>query len=171
MLWLWILLGLVLALALVLFAGGALIAREHTATSTVVLQATPAQVWAAIIDWRAIPSWRREVSKVEELPGGKGWVETGRFGRMPLAIERSEPERLLVTRIADDTLPFGGTWTWRLERTATGGTQLAVTEDGFVGPPPFRFLARFVFGHHKTLNGVQQALAARFGEVVTPVNS
>ena len=171
MLWLWIPLALIATLALVLFAGGAMIARDHTATCTVTLRASPAQVWSALTDWRAMPSWRKEVSAVEELPGGGGWVETSRFGRLPLRVEQMQPERLLVGRIADDRLPFGGTWTWRLTPTPEGGTRVAVTEDGFIEPPPFRFMARFLFGYHKTMGDYLRALAAKFGESATPANS
>jgi uncharacterized protein YndB with AHSA1/START domain len=171
MLWLWIALGIVAALVLVLFVGGALLPRAHVATSSITLEAKPADVWAAIADWRTLQSWRKDVTAVEELPTRDGWVETSKFGRLPLRVEKSERERLLVTRIADDKLPFGGTWTWRLEPTPDGGTRVSTTEDGFVGPPPFRLLSRFVFGHHATLNAVHRALAAKFGETVTPVNS
>jgi uncharacterized protein YndB with AHSA1/START domain len=91
--------------------------------------------------------------------------------RIPLRIEKSEPEKLLVTRNATDKLPFGGSWNWQLEPTKGGGTKLTTTEHGFVSSLPFRFLSKFAFGHHKTMNDVHRALAAKFGETVEPVNS
>ena len=33
------------------------------------------------------------------------------------------------------------------------------TEDGFVQPPPFRFIAHFFLGYHKTLDDYQRARA------------
>jgi len=168
MLILWIVLGTLAALALVLFAGRSMVAREHSATSTIVLKAPPEKVFEAITDWRNHTTWRKEVTSVEELPGGGGWVETSRFGRLPLRIEKSEPPRLFVGRIADDSLPYGGTWTHRLERTAEGGTRLATTEDGFIGPAPFRLITKLFFGYHRTLNAYQRALAAKFGETAAP---
>ena len=171
MLILWIVLGTLAGLALVLFGGGSLISREHSATSTIVLRAPPEQVFAALTDWRGFASWRKEIQSVEELPGGQGWVEIGSFGRLPLRIEKCEAPSLLVGRIADDSLPFGGTWTHRLERTPDGGTRLATTEDGFIGPPPFRLITKLVFGYHKTLGDYQRALAAKFGESAEPLNS
>jgi hypothetical protein len=83
-------------------------------------------------------------------------------------VDRSEPQQVLVTRIADETLPFGGTWTWQLEAMPGGGTRVTTTEDGFVKPALFRFLSRFVFGHHTTLRTVQLALAAKFGDDAKP---
>ena len=93
-----------------------------------------------------------------------GWVECSKWGRMPMCVERSEACTTLVTRIADDALPFGGTWTWHLQPTQDGGTRVSTTEEGWVKPPLFRFLSRFVFGHHRTLRTVLTALAVKFGE-------
>jgi hypothetical protein len=130
-------------------------------------------VFAAITDWRQFLSWRKDLTAVEEFTapdGRKGWVETSSWGRMPLVVEQSEPGRLFAGRIADDTLPFGGTWTHRLEALPGDGTKLATTEDGFIKPAHFRVMM-LVFGAHKTLNEYQKALAAKFGETAQPVNS
>ena len=165
---------LLVGLVALLFALGSLVARDHVATCTIELRASPAQVWAALTDWRAFPQWRRNVQRVEPFAapdGRQGWCETSDWGRLPLVVESSEPERQLVARIADDKLPFGGTWTYRLEPLPGGGTRFSITEDGFVAPPLFRLLARFVFGYHKTLADWQQMLAAKFGESARPVRS
>lgn len=164
---------LVGCVALAMLAGS-LVSRDHRATSTIELRASPAMVWAAITDWRQFPQWRKDLKAVEAFvsPDGKqGWVETSGFGRMPLVVESAEAERLFVGRIADDGLPFGGTWTHRLETLPDGGTRVSTTEDGFVKPAIFRLLARFVFGYHKTLNDYQRALAGKFGEAAQPTNS
>ena len=153
---------------------GSLIPRDHTATSTIELRATPAQVWATITGWQQLQQWRKGLKSVEAFTapdGRQGWVETSGWGRVPLVIERAEPGRLFVGRIADDSLPFGGTWTHRLEALPGGGTRLASTEDGFIKPPLFRLLAKCVFGYHKTLNDYQRQLAAKFGEGPRPANS
>lgn len=157
-----------------LMLAGSLVPRDHRATSTIELNASPAMVWSAITDWRQFPEWRKDLKAVEAFaaPDGKqGWVETSGFGRMPLVVEAAEAERLFVGRIADESLPFGGTWTHRLQALPGGGTRLSSTEDGFVRPAVFRLLARFVFGYHKTLNDYQRALAGKFGETAQPCNS
>jgi hypothetical protein len=172
----WYLVVLLVLAALVAIAliAGSLIAREHHATSTIELPVAPAQVWSAISEWRAFPQWRKGETAIEAFTasdGREGWVETSRFGRMPLVVERAEPHRLFVGRIADDRLPFGGTWTHRLEPLPGGGTRLASTEDGFIRPPLFRLLAKCVFGYHQTLNAWQRQLAGRFGATAQPRNT
>jgi hypothetical protein len=116
-------------------------------------------------------SWRTDLRSVERLPERDGrlvWREVARNGDA-LALERVEddPPRRRVVRIADPSLPFGGTWTYALESDGDG-TRLTITEDGFVGNPVFRFLARFVFGHGGTLESYLKLLGRRFGEDVVP---
>jgi hypothetical protein len=79
----------------------------------------------------------------------------------------SVPPQRLVSRIADERLPYGGTWTYELA-PAGDGTRLTITERGEIYNPVFRFVARFVMGHTATMNGVLRALGARHGERVTP---
>jgi hypothetical protein len=81
-------------------------------------------------------------------------------------VEASPPSKL-VGRIADKNLPFGGTWTQVLTETE-GSTTLAITEDGEVYNPIFRFMARFVFGYAATLEKYLRDLGRKFGEEVTP---
>jgi uncharacterized protein YndB with AHSA1/START domain len=166
--WLLIALAAVAALVALVALAGAVLPRRHSATRAAVYRQPPAAVWRALTDWRAFPSWRPEIRSVRELPQGRlGWIETSAQGELPLAVERQEEPALLVLRIADESLPFGGTWTWRLEPTAEG-TRLTITEDGEVKNPIFRFLARFVFGHTRTMETYLRNLGRRFGEEVVP---
>lgn len=165
-----IVLAVLAGLVLLMYLIGAALPRTHSATSFANYTASPEEVWKAITDWRSLPDWRPEVTAVEEFrddQGREGWIERTRFGPMPLVVERSEAPRLFVGRIADDRLPFGGTWTYRLEPTATG-TRLSITEDGEVKSPMFRFMSKFLFGHHRTMNGYLVALGKRFDETVEP---
>jgi hypothetical protein len=113
-----------------------------------------------LTDVERFPSWRQDVKRVRRLPdrdGKPAWVEEGRSGKMTFAVERVEPPRVLVTRIADPSLPFGGTWT--LEITpAPEGARLRITEDGEIYNPLFRFMARFIFGYDGTIDGYFSAL-------------
>jgi hypothetical protein len=70
---------------------------------------------------------------------------------LPLRVEEFEPPLRLRMRIDDRSLPFGGTWTYTL-RPVEGGTELTLVEDGEVYNPVFRFMSRFVFGHHATID-------------------
>jgi hypothetical protein len=82
--------------------------------------------------------------------------------KIPLYFERMEPPSLLVSRIADPSLPFGGTWTYRIQ-PAAGGSAVTITEDGEVYNPFFRFMSRFVFGHTATLDEFLKNLQSRAG--------
>lgn len=164
---------LLVVVAALAWSAGAMIAHEHTATSTIELRASPASVWATLQEWQKFPEWRKDLASVEALaaPDGRtGWVEHSEWGRMPLVVEHSEPERVWVVRILDEDLPFGGTWTHRLQALPNGGTRLATTEVGHIKPALFRLLAKFVFGYHKTLNDYQRALANKLGEAAVPSN-
>ena len=80
-------------------------------------------------------------------------------------VERTVPDRLLVGRIADANLPFGGSWTYELAPRAAGQTSLTITEDGEVYNPIFRFVSRFVMGHSATINQYLSDVGKRFPEI------
>jgi hypothetical protein len=82
---------------------------------------------------------------------------------VPVETVESRPPHKLVSRIADPTLPFGGTWTYDIARTGDGAT-LTITEDGFVTSPIFRFVAKFVMGHHATIDTYLTNVAKKFNE-------
>ena len=48
------------------------------------------------------------------------------------------------------TQPFGGRWLITLAR-AGDKTRVTIREEGFVKPPIFRVLSKYVFGHEATL--------------------
>ena len=87
-------------------------------------------------------------------------VELARTSEVPVRFEREEPPSLLIARIADAKLPFGGTWTYRIAPAASG-SDLTLTEDGEVYNPFFRFMSRFVLGHHATMDQFIKKLEAR----------
>jgi hypothetical protein len=87
-------------------------------------------------------------------------VELARTSEVPVRFEREEPPSLLIARIADAKLPFGGTWTYRIAPAASG-SDLTITEDGEVYNPFFRFMSRFVLGHHATMDQFIKKLEAR----------
>jgi hypothetical protein len=78
-----------------------------------------------------------------------------------------DPPRRMVSRITTDGLPFGGQWEMALTPRA-GGSELLTVERGFVRPPLFRFMARYLFGLTSTLDGYHRALGRKLGESVRP---
>lgn len=150
---------------------GMLLPKEHTARSHATFDAPPDSVWRALTDVDAFPSWRGDVSRVETFPSSNGhkvWREVGKNGTITFEEVVSDPPRRLVSRIADPTLPFGGSWTYDLTSEGTG-TRVTITEDGVVRNPIFRFMSRYVFGHHATQEAYLRALGRKFGQDAMPM--
>jgi hypothetical protein len=129
----------VLAAAVALVAIiGATLARNHVASRSIALRRTPEEIWPMMMQ------------------------ATSASG-VPVDIVESDPPRRQVTRVKETEKMFGGTWTIAITPTATGST-LRITEDGWVGNPIFRFVSRFVIGHHATMDGMLKEVAKKLGE-------
>lgn len=168
----WLLLSLaVLFAAIVLVAVvGALLPRSHTATRAASYRQTPQTLYGAIRDVANAASWRSDVESITVLAPEHGefrWREQSRHGAITYAIVADRPNENLVTRIVDEHLPYGGTWTYTFTPTAEGAT-VRITENGEVKNPLFRFMARFVFGYTATMEGTLRALGAKFAEQTLP---
>jgi uncharacterized protein YndB with AHSA1/START domain len=155
----------VLGLVLLLYLVGAFLPARHSVTVTREVAATPDEVWAVITGVEDFPAWRPGVVRAESLEpigGWPAWREEGPDGTLTFAVAAVEPSRMLVTEIVDEGLPFGGRWTYTLEPTPTG-TEITITEDGFVYNPIYRIVSRFFVGYETTADTYLQALAARVG--------
>ena len=105
----------VVAIAAV-YITGAMLPAEHSASRTADIAKPPEEVFARIADFEKRPSWRKALKKVTVEPGGQFVIEDTSMGAIRYEIvERTAPRRL-VTRIADDELEFGGTWTIDVEQ-------------------------------------------------------
>ncbi len=165
--------GVLVALVLCVVLVGWSLPKHHHVTVIRGYVATPEALFALISDVRGYPAWRRDVAKVEVLGDEGGhprWRETNKRGEsITYAVEESVPGRKLVGRIADTNLPFGGAWTYELT-PAAAGTELAITEDGDVYNPIFRFVSRFVMGHTATIERYLDDVEKRFPAVVMPTD-
>ena len=95
--------------------------------------------------------------------GQPSFRETNAHGTMTFVISESLPDRRVVTTIVDEGQPFGGRWTFELEPESEGAaTRVTITEDGWVNPPIFRVLSRYVFGHTATIEAYLGNLEKRF---------
>ncbi len=157
------------ALGAMLYVAGLFLPVAHVATSTVRLHQPVDSVWRVVRALEESASWWPTVSAMERLPDRDGrevWLQRQTTGDMPMeVIESTEPVRL-VMRIADDKLPFGGTWTYEIQEEA-GGSRITITEDGEIYSPFFRVMSRFFFGYHATQESYLAALSKRFGETPT----
>jgi uncharacterized protein YndB with AHSA1/START domain len=124
------------------FIGGAMMPREHTATVTVNIAAPIGDVWNVVRDYEHLHEWAPDTNVMTRLPDHDGhevWQQPTDDGTFTFTlIEAQEPDRLVVELVADPAM-FGGKWTYELEITQLG-TQITVTEEGWIGPPPFRFI-------------------------------
>ncbi|HEY7596562.1 MAG TPA: SRPBCC family protein [Actinophytocola sp.] len=163
-----IVVGVLVLVVLAVMAIGAALPKEHVAARRISLPVEPPEVWAALTDVSAFPAWRPRVERVEVLGTDPlRWREFGRDGKITFEMSETDAPRRLVSRITDDKLPFGGTWTYDIAPSG-GGSTVTVTEHGEVRNVLFRFVSRFVMGHTATIDGYLTALGGKFGHPVTP---
>lgn len=145
---------LVVAAIGVVWVMGSRIPVNHMAASSVVVNAPAAAVWQLIEDIEKQPSWRTGLVAVELMPSENGhrcWTEIQKHMRMPMCEDSSTPPSTRVVRIADPTLPFGGTWTYELVEmdivgSPTKMTKLQITENGNTRPALYRFIGHYILG-------------------------
>lgn len=169
--WILIVLAVLVGTAVLVTLAGMLLPRTHAARSVARLTHPPDTVWMVVRDFEQYAAWWRDARAMERLPDREGhevWGMRDRFNQtVPLEVVTSDAPTRLVTRIADERLPFGGTWTYEIA-PREGGSQLSVTERGTIGNPVFRLMARFVFGYHASLDGYLRAVGRRLGDEVSP---
>jgi uncharacterized protein YndB with AHSA1/START domain len=157
--------GVVVGLVLLVVIVGSLLPRDHVATMSARIGGSPAAVWTVLTDPASFPAWRSDVSRVEMLAPtahGASWREYSRNGTITMEVDAAEPPRQLMTRIADRTLPFGGTWEYRIEPEGDAASRVTITERGSVYNPVFRFMSRFVLGHTATMQTFLRSLGKKF---------
>src|SRR4051812_19219199 len=116
--------GLVVLVAVIAMIG-AMLPRNHKASRTLRGKRAPAQVWPPTIQATATSD-------------------------LPVDVIESQPPHRLVTRVTEKEKNFGGTWTIAIVTTPSG-SDVTIAEDGWVANPIFRFVSRFVIGHHATM--------------------
>lgn len=168
--WTLIIVGALAGIVILVVIIGAMLPKDHVASTSATIPAVPDDVWRAITDVAAAPQWR-DVKSVEVLSTPAQplrWREVSGFGPITFQQEEAIPPRKFVGRIADTDQGFGGTWTYEIEPVATG-SHVTITERGFITNPLFRFMSRFVFGYYGTQEAYLRALGKKFGEAVTTV--
>jgi uncharacterized protein YndB with AHSA1/START domain len=174
MLWLMVL-GAIGAVIIAVLLIGWLLPQKHRASVSRDVPTPPDQVWRAITEVRTLPNWHPEVKQVESISDQNGkptWREIYRNGdAIRFETVSAEPPGRLVRRIADPTLPYGGTWTIGIVATPSG-SKVTITEDGEVYNPVFRFVSRFITGHTGTMErylaALDQHLRSTSSEGVNP---
>jgi len=145
----WLLYAVLGAIALVALVAaiGATLPRAHNASRTLRVKRPPTEVWPAITAATVASD-------------------------VPVDVLENAPPHRLVTRVKETERNFGGTWTIVIaaepqpQGSATGsaGSAVTITEDGWVANPIFRFVSRFVIGHHATMDGILRQVARALNE-------
>ena len=166
----WALVVVVLLAGLIgiVVVGGMLLPVAHVASVRARVPAAQEAVFAVLADVASAPAWRSDVDSVAVFSAADEplrWRETGPNGSIAYLREEADAPRRLVARIDGTDQPFGGRWTWELAPDDEA-TWVTITEEGEVYNPAFRFVARYVFGHHRTMEHYLQDLGARLGAPV-----
>jgi len=134
-------LAALIVLLVLVFIIGTVVGRRlpvgHVASRSATFAVPPERVWDVIND----PAFMRS----------RG------VGDMKTETVESVPPRRLVRRIVGEA-DFGGTWTSDLDGEPGGGTWLVITENGEVYNTFFRFISRYIVGHHRTIDSYLAAL-------------
>jgi uncharacterized protein YndB with AHSA1/START domain len=152
------------------YVAGLSMPREHKAASRVQLTAPRDSVWSVLRNFGDYPKWHPDFKtsvKGERRNGHEVWVQE--VGGMTMSVEFLEihpPSNLVTEIITDEKSQWGGIWTYDLVANGTG-TEVTITEEGWVKSPFFRVLMK-VMGTHSTMDSVLKHLGAKFGEQVTP---
>ena len=171
MIWIVVAVALVVvAVAVLVVSVGATLSKEHHASRMAHFNRSPQEVWEAISDFAEQAAWRSDLRRVKRLPDRNGrpvWEETDNRGQsLMMETVESRPPRRLVRRIANERLPFSGSWTMEIAEYGEV-TSLTITEDGEVYNPVFRFVSRFIIGHAATIDKYLRDLGSKLGVDVT----
>jgi uncharacterized protein YndB with AHSA1/START domain len=164
-----LLIFIVLVVAAV-FVAGLSMPREHKASSRIQLTASRDSVWSAIRNFGDYPKWNPDFKssvRGERVEGREVWVQDVEGMTMSIMVLEMQPPSFLVTEVVtDEKSQWGGIWTYELNASGAG-TEVTITEEGWVKSPFFRVMMKLM-GTHSTMDGVLKHLGAKFGEQVTP---
>lgn len=149
---------------------GLVLPKAHTASVRAVISAPPESIYAAITDVERGTAWRTGLKQVEVLDRDPLlWRETAEWGTITFVRADAVAPQRVVTRIADESEGFGGTWSYEIAPAPEQkGSTVTITEHGTVSNPLFRVLSKFVFGHYTSLETYARDLGKRFGHVAEP---
>lgn len=162
--WIVLIVALIALAIAVMAAVGAMLPVKHRASRKARFHQPQHAIYAVV---SGPPDWRPDVKAsgpLSDVNGCKRWWEQDAHGKkIPYELIHDSPSRR-VTRIASESLPFGGTWTVEIVPASSTDSEVRITEDGEVYNVIFRFLSRFVFGYTGTIETYLRNLGAKFGE-------
>jgi uncharacterized protein YndB with AHSA1/START domain len=156
-------------IALAVYLVGRRAPGTHLAANGVTLLASPDEVWQAITDFGAQPTWNPLVKAARRLAdrdGREAWQEDHTCGNQTfdlITLEAQAPHRL-VRAITDPQKLFSGVWEFDLRPTVEG-CHVTITERGTIHNAFVRGMVRLMrVDPAATLNQYLEALGRRFRE-------
>lgn len=145
--------------------------REHVVTSSITLVVPTDTVFRLIRNIGAQRDWWPSVKSVERIQGAskESWRQVMGLGAGTIETEIGEvvPGRSMEVHILNaEKQGWGGTWFYEV-RSSASGTEVVITEEGFIESPVFRTIMKFR-GKYRTIDSYLIALGGHFGEPSTP---
>jgi hypothetical protein len=153
---------------------------DHVAGCDARLDVPADALFAAIADDGSSPSWRPELRSVELVSGSGStavWRETYKSGQVLTLhtglFEHRSPSVQHDSMVRDIQFDprqgFDGSWGFEVDGSAKNGGQtfVAISEQGRIYNPVFRFLSRYVFGFTGSIKTYLTDLTRKFGETPT----
>jgi hypothetical protein len=156
----------VIVAAGVAFARAQPMSEAHTLARAVRLHHPLDEVWAAVLDLGAQPTWRSDLAAMERQPDVRGhevWREVPKSGAA-VTFETAETlkDRRLVRCVVDQGAPYGGCVTIEIIRRDDGAI-VTIAEKFKVHSAWFRY-TNTVAGRRARLDAFLTDLGRKFGE-------
>lgn len=165
-------LGTLIAIIVIIAAIGWMLPIEHQASRQATFSSPAPEIYTLITNVSEFPKWRSGLKSVDVVAtesGARSFREHGSNDAILYVVDEAVPNEKLVTRIADPSLPFGGSWTYTLTPAASG-TTLRITENGKVYNPLFRFVSHFVISQHATIDTYLTDIGKKLGQTIAITN-
>lgn len=163
------------AIGMFLVIGGAYLygrglPREHVVTASITLVAPADTVFKVIRNIEGQATWWPALKGVERITGApkESWREDmGASGTIEIEIGDVVPGSSMEVNILNaEEQGWGGTWYYEV-RPSASGTEVVITEEGWIDSPVFRTIMK-LRGAHRTVDSYLIALGGHFGEPTTP---
>lgn len=148
--------------------------REHRVSSAITLVAPADTVWGTIRNIGGAVEWWDDLKSIRRLvdqPRESWEQDIGISGTVRIQVSSEVwGERLVTTILNDQQKDWGGRWIYTVQSSASG-TEVTITEDGWVEKPLDRVMLKLMGGPHRSMDSYLKSLGAHFGETVNPRHS
>ena len=159
--------GILFTVAMLALIIGQFLPAEHEVSLSAEFEQPPDKLWNILTNYKGYPEWRIDLHRVDLLSNMNGLHRWQEFDQSKMDLTyvevKVEKPRLLIIKIVDQNISFGGTWKMELSPTSNG-CLLKVTETGTIESGFFRFIATYIFGFDSTIRSFINMLKVHLGE-------